>query len=205
MTKLERVFEMLGVEPNEEFCIKQLSHSDSYRITKGLLLQYKSESDYWCTSTYELGYILSGLLDIVKPEKTKLDILHEQMAEQSFEFSLSIYLSTTQGDRHFLQENCETEEDMKFLAEKMKVESELRFLQKMMPDNKWEESNEHWTCYYTIDNKELVYMEVYDCITSEYYFPTRKACVDAIMTIGADRYKKYILGIKETSENDTPF
>ena len=65
-------------------------------------------------------------------------------------------------------------------------------------DNPWDGNSLHWYAYL-----DYFHGECLACFGSKYdryditYFPTRKACEEAIKELGKENVKKYILGVKE--------
>ena len=63
--KVRKVFDLLGVEPNEEFKICDTNSSLAYRFNENFLLEVKDEDD-WNESTYQMADILRGKIKIIK-------------------------------------------------------------------------------------------------------------------------------------------
>jgi len=69
---VKKVFEMLCIEPNQEFKIKDFSDAEFFKISEGLSVYHKVNSS-WGRSQVELGSLLTGENEIVKlPKKKKL-------------------------------------------------------------------------------------------------------------------------------------
>lgn len=74
--KVKAVFDMLGVEPNEEFKFKSKRSKKSfvYRISEGLIVEYKESDDIWFTSSVNVGDFLANRYIITKlPQLTEAD------------------------------------------------------------------------------------------------------------------------------------
>lgn len=89
-----------------------------------------------------------------------------------------------------------TEEEAQFESERLKVLSQLKSLSD--DDQKWNQKNLHYHIAYELPFGKL---EVWDssCVKlpNEYYFKSTASAKAAIKTIGEDRLKKYVFGIKE--------
>jgi hypothetical protein len=71
--KVRKVFDLLGVEPYEEFKINISRGSFVYRFDDDFVLEYK-DGDDWNESTYQMADILRGEIEIVKlPPPTEAD------------------------------------------------------------------------------------------------------------------------------------
>lgn len=70
---VKKIFKMLGVEPYEVFKIKDFSDAEFFKISEGLSVYHKVNSS-WGRSQVELGSLLTGENEIVKPlpKKKKL-------------------------------------------------------------------------------------------------------------------------------------
>ena len=92
-----------------------------------------------------------------------------------------------------------TEEECQFVIEKQKVEFELkRFAKEHNEDvfNVFDLDTEKWYLNYNIDEDLVEILSMYGYISSMTIFSSETIAKQAIETVGSDRIKKYIFGVK---------
>jgi hypothetical protein len=76
MNHSDKIFELLGVKPNEEFKIDTSDIHLVYKFTKDFCLRYKDGSNIWQSSVHNIIEFLTGKISIIKiVEITKEDQL----------------------------------------------------------------------------------------------------------------------------------
>lgn len=199
---VKKIFEMLGVEPNEIF---KLDNSASvYLIDENLVVKVSPPHGTRIKSEVTVTDILQGFCIIEKlPQKTKRDLLLEEMLQQDEEYYLLSNAERTNyvaelgtREKRLLQGNCGTKEEMEYLREKRQVEAEVRFMMKKYPDREWNNCNQHWFLNYDYADKCICKEYAIFHKYTEYVFPTQESLQEMIEIVGEKRYLKYILRIE---------
>ncbi len=200
---ITQIFEMLNLQPDEEFQLANDYTHRTFRLTNKLHVQSKTTIDTtWTEHPEMLARLLSGQALILKiPVKSRLQLLHEDMIDRQYDYRLStdgnIYLVTDMdySETEILQGNTGTYEEMLFLKEKRQVESEIRFLQKQSLNNKDFNKSPYifYYCYWDNDDAQFEIGIASDIKPNNLCFPQKDDVLNMLRIIGEDRYKKYIL------------
>lgn len=196
--KVSKVFQILGVEPNERFLMSQNGQKQS---NEEVYIDEHLNIHHAWMNTNCLCNFLNGEYGIIKiPQKTKRELFLEEMHSKEVTHYIDLCGVITRTDARYAsaitQGNCGTKEKMKYLREKRQVEAEIKFMMKKYPDTEWDGKDKHWFIRYNNVKDSLEADYYYEWKVTEYCFPTEESCELMLELVTEERYKKYILGVE---------